>query len=228
MPRTTLPLSKPYYIDNEIAYERLLLNTDFDLNRYTEVVHETKNFPNSNFAILRAGGMNAFVKYGLNGPSHAHPDLINLEIMYKNYRISRDLSNPGYVAGLCNEWHKTSLAHNTVIRNGEEEAVFDYVFHLESEIKIENDYVCEPAELGYTSSGYQHVLEVNRVLTKSKAITFTGKVEDLNIRMVLCLNNKELYILKTMDNPVNITRTTFLLREKGKDVKYNLRLEMEE
>ena len=119
LPRTTLPLSKPYYIDNEIAYERLLLNTDFDLNRYTEVVHETKNFPNSNFAILRAGGMNAFVKYGLNGPSHAHPDLINLEIMYKNYRISRDLSNPGYVARLCNEWHKTSLAHNTVIRNGE-------------------------------------------------------------------------------------------------------------
>lgn len=279
LPRTTLPLSKPYYIDNEIAYERLLLNTDFDLNHYTRVEHETKNFPKSNFAILRAGGMNAFVKYGLNGPSHAHPDLINLEIMYKNHRISRDLSNPGYVARLCSEWHKTSLAHNTVIRNGEnvlsrdpgitleydsthilceadntypgvnyvrdvkitpniledtfivhaeEEAVFDYVFHLESEIHLENDYVSEPAELGFSSNGYQHVLETHRIITKSKAITFTAKVDELNIRIVLCLNNKELFILKTMDNPVNITRTTFLLREKGKEVKYNLRLEMEE
>ncbi len=279
LPRTPLPLSKPYYIDNEIAYERLLLNTDLDLSKYEAVPLQTKNFPKSNFAILRDGGMNAFVKYGLNGPSHAHPDLINLEIMYKNYRISRDLSNPGYVARLCNEWHRTSLAHNTVIRNGQnvmstnpgttleyshnhiyceakdtypgvdylrdvkvspnsltdrfevkakEEATFDYVFHLESEIKLENDYVCEDRSLGFNDNGYQHVIEAKQVITKSSAITFDACVDNVKMKIVLCLNNKELFILKTMDNPVNITRTTLLLREKGKDVTFNMNIEMEE
>ncbi|MCM1130874.1 MAG: heparinase II/III-family protein [Roseburia sp.] len=279
LPRTPLPLSKPYYIDNEIAYERLLFNTDLDLTKYNPIPLETKNFIKSNFAILRDGGMNAFVKYGLNGPSHAHPDLIHLEIMYKNYRISRDLSNPGYVARLCSEWHKTSLAHNTVIRNGEnvmstkpgktleyqynhiyceakdtypgvdyrrdvkitantlkdcfyviaeEEAIFDYVFHIESEIQIENDYVCEDADLGFEKNGYQHILEAKKVFTKSSAITFNGVMNDVKMRFVLCLNHKELFILKTMDNPVNITRTTFLLREKGKNITFNMKVEMEE
>ncbi len=279
LPRTTLPLSKPYYIDNEIAYERLLLNTDYDLSNYMVLKHNTQNFPKSNFAILRSGGMNAFVKYGLNGPSHAHPDLINLEIMYKDYRISRDLSNPGYVAKLCNEWHRTSLAHNTVIRNGEnvtstspgttleytenhiyceaknayrnvdyrrnvtisehslhdqfevygqEEAIYDYVFHLESEIELENNYVVEDSMLGFESNGYQHVLEVKKIITKSPAICFNASVGNVLMKIVLCLNNKEIFILKTMDNPVNITRTTLLLREKGKNITFNMKLEMEE
>lgn len=279
LPRTPLPLSKPYYINNEIAYERLLLNTDLDLTKYTVLPLETKNFPMSNFAILRDGGMNAFVKYGLNGPSHAHPDLINLEIMYKNHRISRDLSNPGYVARLCNEWHRTSLAHNTVIRNGQnimstkpgttleyshnhiyceakdtypgvdyrrdvlissnsltdrfevkalEEATFDYVFHLETEIKLENNYVCEDSHLGFDKNGYQHVLDVKKIITKSSAIAFNAIVGDVKMKFVLCLNNKELFILKTMDNPVNITRTTLLLREKGKNVTFNMKVEMED
>lgn len=116
--RTPLPLSKPYYINNEIAYERLLLNTDYDYNSYIKVNNNTKNFPKSNFAILRDKDFNVFVKYGLNGPSHSHPDLINVEVMYKNIMISRDLSNCGYKAKLCDEWHRTSLAHNVVVKDG--------------------------------------------------------------------------------------------------------------
>ncbi|UKI50320.1 MAG: heparinase II/III-family protein [Clostridium sp.] len=118
-PRTPLPLSKPYYIDNKFAYERLLLNTDYKYNDYIPVKQSTKNFPNSNYAMLRNDYLNVFVKYGLNGPSHAHPDLINVEVMYKNDRISRDLSNAGYQSKMCKEWHRMSLAHNTIIRNGE-------------------------------------------------------------------------------------------------------------
>ncbi len=48
--------------------------------------------PTSNFAMLRNNNWNVFVKYGLNGKSHAHPDIMNIEVMYKDQRISRDLS----------------------------------------------------------------------------------------------------------------------------------------
>lgn len=58
------------------------------------------------------------MKYGLNGRSHAHPDIMNVEVMYKKLRLSRDLSNAGYQSRLCNEWHRKTLAHNTVCWNG--------------------------------------------------------------------------------------------------------------
>ncbi len=278
LPRTTLPLSKPYYIDNEIAYERLLLNTDYDFDVYEKVIPVAKNFPKSNFATLRNDNINVFVKYGLNGPSHSHPDLINMEIMYKNRMISRDLSNCGYRAKLCDEWHRTSLAHNVVIRNGEnipsvspgktlefqptkicakaenvypqvdairtieidschimdcyeihaaEEATFDYVFHLESDFEI-SSLPLEKATLGYEKNGYQHVLETYRVKDCPSKLTFFARAKDLVLTLEFETQNKEVFILKTMDNPVNKTRTTILLREKGTTILYQMKLTIKE
>jgi hypothetical protein len=43
---------------------------------------------------------------------------MNIEVMYKKLRLSRDLSNAGYQSRLCNEWHRKTLAHNTVCWNG--------------------------------------------------------------------------------------------------------------
>ncbi len=118
LPRTPLPLSKPYYFNNEISFERFLLNTGLDLTDYTVVKPLTKNFPLSQFGMLRNKNFNIFMKYGLNGPSHAHPDLMNIEVMYKDYMISRDLSNPGYQSKRYKDWFKMSVSHNTVVVNG--------------------------------------------------------------------------------------------------------------
>lgn len=273
--RTTLPLSKPYYIDNELAYERLLLNTDYGYNSYTIVKNNTKNFPKSNFAMLRDSNFNVFVKYGLNGPSHSHPDIINVEIMYKNKMVSRDLSNCGYKAKLCNEWHRTSLAHNVVIKDGENiistkpgktlcyesnhikalaenvydgvdyirdikllndelfdkfevisssVATFDYVLHLESDFNLIIMDDVEEADLTYKRNGYQHILKTERVKATKDVVSLKARNDSFTLLFEIDVKDKELYILKTMDNPVNETRTTILLRKKSDNVTYNLKI----
>lgn len=119
-PRTTLPLSEPYYCFNRICMERLLFNIDFNYADFHEVPRHSRVFPASNFAMLRNESWNVFLKYGLNGRSHRHPDIMGVEVMCKGQRLSRDLSNPGYRSRLCNEWHRTTVCHNTVCRNGED------------------------------------------------------------------------------------------------------------
>lgn len=280
LPRTPLPLSKPFYIDNEIAYERLLFHPDMDLSDYAVVVQKTQNFPKSSFAMLRNQAMNVFVKYGLNGPSHAHPDIINIEVIHQNDLISRDVSNAGYRARLCNEWHRRTLAHNTVVRNGEdvpssrpgntifysedhliceakevypgvdekrdiallengfvdlysvyakESAVFDYVFHLESNLTVDQTSLqLEDASLGFQDCGYQHVQETKRIVSDADVLVLNGHLNDKDWTITVDQKGKEVYLLKTLDNPVNQTRTTILIREKGTNVVFHLTMEVKE
>lgn len=119
IPRVTLPMSEPYYI-GEMPLEKLMFNLDFDNGSFTPLERHSYNFPLSNFAMVREGKVNAFLKYGLNGKSHAHPDIMNVEIAYDGHRVSRDLSNAGYSSVLCRQWHRKSLSHNTVVWNGQD------------------------------------------------------------------------------------------------------------
>lgn len=278
-PRTTLPLSKPYYINNEIAFEQLLLNTDMDIHNYSIIPQKTLNFSMSSFGMIRNENMNVFVKYGLNGPSHAHPDIINIEVMYKDGMISRDISNAGYISLLCNEWHRRSLAHNTVIMNGLDitsrspgktlkyskdhiicealnvydgvdeireikllkngfsdivqiksanDGVFDYVFHLENDINlaISNDFIS--SSLGFKENGYQYVKDVMKYNKKTDVLTLEAKRSNQNIAIDLDLKDHELYVAKTMDNPVNKERTTIIIRGNGKNICYKMSLRIGE
>ncbi len=278
-PRTTLPLSKPYYINNEIAFEQLLLNTDMDIHNYSIIPQKTLNFSMSSFGMIRNENMNVFVKYGLNGPSHAHPDIINIEVMYKDGMISRDISNAGYISLLCNEWHRRSLAHNTVIMNGLDitsrspgktlkyskdhiicealnvydgvdeireikllkngfsdivqiksanDGVFDYVFHLENDINlaISNDFIS--SSLGFKENGYQYVKDVMKYNKKTDFLTLEAKRSNQNIAIDLDLKDHELYVAKTMDNPVNKERTTIIIRGNGKNICYKMSLRIGE
>lgn len=278
-PRTTLPLSKPYYINNEIAFEQLLLNTDMDIHNYSIIPQKTLNFSMSSFGMIRNENMNVFVKYGLNGPSHAHPDIINIEVMYEDGMISRDISNAGYISLLCNEWHRRSLAHNTVIMNGLDitsrspgktlkyskdhiicealnvydgvdeiretkllkngfsdivqiksanDGVFDYVFHLENDINlaISNDFIS--SSLGFKENGYQYVKDVIKYNKKTDVLTLEAKRSNQNIAIDLDLKDHELYVAKTMDNPVNKERTTIIIRGNGKNICYKMSLRIGE
>lgn len=117
-PRTTIPLSRPYYYNNEISYEHLVLNTDFDYSHFSKIEQLTKNYELSQFGMLRNNNFNLFMKYGLNGASHAHPDIMNIELMYNDYLVSRDMSNPGYQSRLYKEWFNKTLSHNTVVVDG--------------------------------------------------------------------------------------------------------------
>ena len=111
-------LAKPYYYNNEISLEELLFNNDFDRGGELKEKATSTNFESSNVGIIKNDNVNIFVKYGHQARSHAHGDKMNLEVTLGGELISRDLSNSGYVSRLCNEWHRVSAAHNTVVVNG--------------------------------------------------------------------------------------------------------------
>ncbi len=117
--RTTLPLSKPYYVFQDISFEHLVLNTDFTVNQEILLEQETNNYPMSNYGLLRNEHFNVFLKYGHNSASHAHPDVMNIEITANDKFLTRDLSNAGYRSKMYREWHRTSPAHSTVTVDGE-------------------------------------------------------------------------------------------------------------
>lgn len=277
LPRTTLPLSKPYYYNNEIAFERLLLNSDVDFTSYKVVKQETKNYETSQFGLLRNDNFNIFFKYGLNGPSHAHPDIMNIEITYKDKLISRDMSNPGYQSKLYKEWFKKTISHNTVCSNGKDQekrspgeclrydskhisassndvyngidykrsitldnnviydefvvkskkdVVTDYFFHLESDVKIINDLDLVESNLGFKENGYEHILNCYKVNTSLDKIVLDLVQGDYKYKLELDLIDKELYLCKTMDNPVNKIRLTLVVRSKALKTVYHMKLEV--
>ena len=276
--RTILPLSEPYYCDNRVCLEQLLFNLDFDYRSFTPIEHKSHNFPKSNYVILRNQKWNAFMKYGLNGKSHAHPDIMNVELVYCDRRVSRDLSNAGYRARLCNEWHRKTLAHNTVCWNGtditsvspgeclaydeskvtakadnvyegigynrtieitedsfidsftvtgDKEGVYDYVFHVESDFSAGAGLELEDASLGFDTNGYQHILETKRVKADSSKVVIPVSSGDIALDLVVDLAaGQELYLLKTMDNPVNKTRNSILVRSNAANPHYHMQIKV--
>lgn len=275
--RTTLPLSEPYYCNNRVCLEQLLFNIDFDYSKYIPVKQVSHNFPKSNFTILRNDHWNIFLKYGLNGKSHAHPDIMNVEIVYDNQRVSRDLSNAGYRARLCNEWHRKTLCHNTVCCNGMDitsispgeclyyeetkvtaiaknvyegidyirtlqidgnkyqdefrvfcqvDGIYDYILHLESDFVLTHNLDLEEASLGFEQNGYQHILNTKRVITNHENVKIIAKSGKLQMSVQIVLGQEhELYLLKTMDNPVNKIRNTILIRSRAANPNYFVQID---
>ncbi len=116
--RGELPLSKPYYFNNDISLEELIFIPGIRDQGHRTIATASKNFSTSFCGIIKNHVFNVFYKYGHNGPSHAHPDKMNIEVIVKNKSLSRDLSNSGYGNSLCNEWHRVTASHNTVVVGG--------------------------------------------------------------------------------------------------------------
>jgi hypothetical protein len=276
--REDVPLSQSIYSKSGISLERLLFNTDFDYSKFTNIKRGNYNFKLSNFAMIRKGQMNLFMKYGLNGPSHAHPDILNIEVCYGNTKISRDISNAGYQSTLCNGWHRVSLSHNTVVCGGENitardlgEAelkgsvikafhknvyegidytrtcdvsndgftdIFtvvsnnhktkDYIFNVEAGFQFtkEVEYPLSYDVLGYSNNGYQYIKMLRKDDATKKFELSNGSVH-INIGFEGS-EDYDLYIMKTMDNPVSDTRITFLLRSKEEKPVFNMQINCKE
>lgn len=116
--RTDIPLSKPYYFENAISLEEYFLFEHLSFEGITEVEKTSENFADSNYALLTNGKDDIFLKYGHNGPSHAHPDKMHIEVVLSGNLLLKDLSNSGYGSKVCNEWHRMSASHNTVVVDG--------------------------------------------------------------------------------------------------------------
>ena len=114
--RVPTQLADPYYFDHW-PLEKLLFNPEKKAIS-AEDKRKSYLFEDSNFAMLRNDKVNLFLKFGHNSPSHAHPDKMTFELTIDNKLITRDLSNAGYGADICNEWHRVSASHNTVVVDG--------------------------------------------------------------------------------------------------------------
>ncbi|MCL2015796.1 MAG: heparinase II/III-family protein [Defluviitaleaceae bacterium] len=126
MPRVPLPLWDSYHFQG-LPVEKFLYaaankknpaNAAFDGKISKSIRKKSVLYSASNFAILRNERVNLFLKYGHNAASHAHPDKMTFELTVDNTLVTRDLSNAGYGAKICNEWHRTSTSHNTVVVDG--------------------------------------------------------------------------------------------------------------
>lgn len=116
--RTALLMSSPVYA-GDYCLEWLLFSRPMRQEaKNLGIWSKTVNFEPSCYAMLREENCEVFFKYGHRSPSHAHPDKMNLEVMAFGTPVSRDLSNCGYAAPLCNEYHRTSVAHCTVVLDG--------------------------------------------------------------------------------------------------------------
>ncbi len=117
--RGTVPLSKPYYYDNRLSYERFILLPDYFVSECAIAKGTSRKFAHSNFALLKNDRVNLFYKYGHNGKSHAHPDKMTIEATLDGVLLTKDLSNAGYGSVICNEWHRVTASHNTIVVDGQ-------------------------------------------------------------------------------------------------------------
>lgn len=117
--RVSVPLSYPIYA-GDVSLEWLLFAKEGkDFGKKLPYFESSYLFEASNFATLKDGTVEIFHKFGHCTKSHAHPDKMTIEVRAFGERISHDLSNCGYAARLCPEFHRTSVSHNTVVMDGQ-------------------------------------------------------------------------------------------------------------
>ena len=87
------------------------------------------NMAASGYAILRtppegealrseATEQYVFLKYGVHGGGHGHPDKLGLTVFACGERQSPDLGTPGYGIDLFQGWYRQTVSHNTVVLEG--------------------------------------------------------------------------------------------------------------
>ncbi len=59
-----------------------------------------------------------FLKYGIHGGGHGHPDKLGLTVYACGERQAPDLGTPGYGIDLFQGWYRQTVSHNTVVLDG--------------------------------------------------------------------------------------------------------------
>lgn len=75
--------------------------------------------PSSGYAILRDDDRSLFLKYGPHGGGHGHPDKLQVDWFAHGVRLAPDAGSPAYTSPLQGPWFRQTLAHSTVVVDGE-------------------------------------------------------------------------------------------------------------
>jgi hypothetical protein len=73
----------------------------------------------SGLAALRVGRNYLLFKYGPHSGPHGHADKLSFSLHARGKAVSPDLGSPSYGAALYATWYKQTLAHNTVVVDGQ-------------------------------------------------------------------------------------------------------------
>lgn len=78
--------------------------------------------PASGYAVLRdpdPDGRSLILKYGPHGGGHGHPDKLEVDWFAHGVRLAPDAGSPAYTSPLQGPWFRQTLAHSTVVIDGE-------------------------------------------------------------------------------------------------------------
>lgn len=99
------------------------------------VPEESTMFADAGFAILRArhaepaegpGRVDAVaVRFGRHGGGHGHPDKLGIVLFGAGQLLALDPGSIAYGVPLHREWYRTTVAHNTVVVDGQSQAPAD-------------------------------------------------------------------------------------------------------
>ncbi|RXZ80807.1 hypothetical protein EBB07_17700 [Paenibacillaceae bacterium] len=111
---------------NSGGVPRLLFGRDWRLEWERETTEDSP-YPNTTaqldkdiyFTMLKNDTAAVFMKYGFVLRGHSHADVMNIEIYLKDEIVSRDISNSGYGSDLFREWQRKTIAHNSIMVDGQ-------------------------------------------------------------------------------------------------------------
>ncbi|HRX43277.1 MAG TPA: heparinase II/III family protein [Clostridia bacterium] len=129
--------------------ERLLFNPGYPYKGLPSF--GSQNNEDSFNAILKNGITEVFIKTGIKTISHAHPDVMTIEMAFYGDLVSYDLGSNGYSTRIFQEWQHKTLAHNTVILD-----------------KMDQKY--EPVGEGIWPEGIVEYYDPERIRAKSKNV----------------------------------------------------------
>ena len=78
------------------------------------IPEESRLLRASGFAMLRANGTVAAMRFGLHGGGHGHPDKLNMVTWGAGRMWGLDPGSINYGVPLHKEWYRSTIAHNTV------------------------------------------------------------------------------------------------------------------
>lgn len=142
------------YKENEksLIAERLLFNPGYKDKGLP--VFGSQNNEDSFSAILKNDITEIYLKTGIKTISHAHPDVMNIELCFYGDLVSYDLSSNGYSTKIFSEWQNKTISHNTIVLDcmdqkyepvGEgvwPEGIVEYYDEFHIKAKSKNVYEC--------------------------------------------------------------------------------------
>lgn len=150
---------------NRESLQALLYGAD-DVPSGPLIPEESQLLPSAGYAMLRAGGAAAAVRFGMHGGGHGHPDKLGIATFAAGRTWGLDPGTINYGVPLHREWYRVTIAHNTVAVDGQNQKTADG--------KLEEWKVAkEGATLAASADGVYPGVALRRTLTLAK-----GRLED--------------------------------------------------